>query len=234
MNKPKNILVVEDDADIRELLTYTLEREGLTVTAVASAADALERLRKPGIRLVVLDLMLPDLDGLELCRRLRAEERTAELPVIMVTAKADETDVVVGLELGADDYLCKPFKPRELVARVKALLRRTAERPVVALADETLERGPLLIHLGRREVRLNNKRLDLTFTEFEVLRLLALRPGWVFNRYQIVDAIRGKDYPVTDRSVDVQLVGLRRKLGKAGELIETVRGVGYRFKDLSA
>lgn len=231
--KQYNILVVEDDEDIQELISYNLEREGFTVKAVESGEAAVDYIAKRPVDLVVLDLMLPEMDGLEVCRRIRSDAASNKIPVIMVTAKAEETEVVVGLELGADDYLCKPFKIRELVARVKALLRRSSARKPVPEGEEIVERGQLYLHAGRREARLRGKPLDLTFTEFEVLRLLASRPGWVFSRYQIVDAIRGKDYPVTDRSVDVQFVGLRRKLGKDAALLETVRGVGYRFKDAS-
>lgn len=235
MKNTKNftLLVVEDEEDIRELISYNLEREGFTVQAVESGEEALKYVAKRPVDLVILDLMLPNMDGLEVCRRIRADASLRELPVLMVTAKAEETEVVVGLELGADDYLCKPFKPRELVARVKALLRRVVSRKHEGSeGDEIVERGPLYLHAGRREARLRDRSLDLTYTEFEVLRLLASRPGWVFSRYQIVDAIRGKDYPVTDRSVDVQIVGLRRKLGKEARMLETVRGVGYRFKDI--
>lgn len=225
------ILVVEDDDDIRELIRYHLDREGFKVAEAASAETALAHIGRHEVDLVVLDLMLPDMDGLECCRRIRGEAGSRHIPVMMVTAKAEETDVVVGLELGADDYLCKPFKPRELVARAKALLRRAAECQAPPAEMEVLERGSLTLHTGRREALLRGKPLDLTFTEFEVLRLLASRPGWVFSRYQIVDAVRGKDYAVTDRSVDVQLVGIRRKLGADAEMLETVRGVGYRFRD---
>ncbi len=224
------ILVVEDDEDIRELISYNLEREGYTVHAVESGEAALAQLSKRPVDLVVLDLMLPEMDGLQVCRRIRADAASQHVPVMIVTAKSEETEVVVGLELGADDYLCKPFRTRELVARVKALLRRTAA-PAAPAADAVIERGVLFLHTGRREALLRGKPLDLTFTEFELLRLLAGRPGWVFSRYQIVDAVRGQDYPVTDRSVDVQLVGLRRKLGRDAALLETVRGVGYRFRD---
>lgn len=228
------ILVVEDDEDIRTLIVYNLEREGFSVTEVESGEEALKLMGKYHFDLVVLDIMLPEMDGLSVCREIRSDSKIKGVPVIIVTAKSEEAEVVVGLELGADDYLCKPFKTRELVARVRALLRRSTQHKVTSDTDEVVKRGPLTLHVGRREALLRNKVLTLTFTEFEVLRLLASRPGWVFSRYQIVDAVRGEDYPVTDRSVDVQLVGLRRKLGKDAELLETVRGVGYRFRDLNA
>ena len=228
------ILVVEDEEDIRTLIVYNLEREGFSVVDLASGEEALAYLGKHSVDLVVLDIMLPEMDGLAVCRHIRSDTKLQSLPVIMVTAKAEEAEVVVGLELGADDYLCKPFKTRELVARVRALLRRSTPRVSSVETENVIKRGPLTLHVGRREGRLRDKVLTLTFTEFEVLRLLASRPGWVFSRYQIVDAVRGEDYPVTDRSVDVQLVGLRRKLGKDAKLLETVRGVGYRFRDLNA
>lgn len=232
-HKP-TILVVEDEEDIRTLIVYNLEREGFSVVDVESGEEALDYLAKHTIDLVVLDIMLPEMDGLEVCRQIRADSKNKGVPVMLVTAKAEETEVVVGLELGADDYLCKPFKTRELVARARALLRRTAQQVSSSDKEEVLKRGPITLNMGRREARVRDKILSLTYTEFEVLRLLASRPGWVFSRYQIVDAIRGEDYPVTDRSVDVQLVGLRRKLGKDAKLLETVRGVGYRFRDLNA
>lgn len=233
MNRSRQarVLVVEDDEDIRELIRYNLDREGFHVTEADSTEAALAHIGRHEVDLVVLDLMLPDMDGLECCRRIRADAGTGHIPVLMVTAKAEETDVVVGLEIGADDYLCKPFKPRELVARARALLRRAAPRQELPGETEILERGGLTLHIGRREAMLRGKPMDLTFTEFEVLRVLASRPGWVFSRYQIVDAVRGKDYAVTDRSVDVQVVGIRRKLGPDAALLETVRGVGYRFRD---
>ncbi len=230
-SRQARVLVVEDDEDIRELIRYHLHREGLQVSEVASAEAALAHIGRHETDLVLLDLMLPDMDGLECCRRIRGGAGSPYIPVLMVTAKAEETDVVVGLELGADDYLCKPFKPRELVARTKALLRRASAGQALSGEADRLERGELTLHLGRREALLRGNPLDLTFTEFEVLRLLASRPGWVFSRYQIVDAVRGKDYAVTDRSVDVQVVGIRRKLGPDAALLETVRGVGYRFRD---
>ncbi len=178
--------------------------------------------------LIVLDLMLPDMDGLEVTKIMKGDSNTQNIPIIMLTAKGEESDIVIGLELGADDYVTKPFSPRVLVARVKALLRR--RKSFVVEDFSSLKVGNILIHPGRREVTVDGKKVDLTFTEFSILNFLARRPGWVFTRFQIVDAVRGEDYPVTDRSVDVQIVGLRKKLGQAGNLIETVRGVGYRFK----
>lgn len=229
MPAKQTILVVEDDEDILELICYNLEQAGWQVERAECGEDALKLLDRTSPDLLLLDLMLPEMDGLDVCRRIKSESRTRHIPVVMVTARGEEPDVVTGLELGADDYIVKPFRPRELVARVRAVLRR-ASRPQ-PVSDEIIRIFELEIHPGRHEVRIGGKEVGLTFTEFRVLQVLTQRPGWVFTRYQIVDAVRGDDYPVTDRSVDVQIVGLRKKLGKAGKYIETVRGIGYRFKD---
>ncbi|MCB2230923.1 response regulator transcription factor [bacterium] len=225
----QSILVVEDEEDIRELINYNLTREGFQVEAVATGEDALQSLKKTTPDLVLLDLMLPGVDGLEVCRRLKNNAGTSSVPVVIVTAKGEEADVVTGLELGADDYVIKPFSPRVLLARVRAVLRRQDSPPVDE--DDTLEIHGMVIHPGRHEVTLEGKKVDLTLTEFRMLHLLASRPGWVFTRYQIIEAVHGENYLVTDRSVDVQVVGLRKKLGSAGKMIETVRGIGYRFKE---
>jgi len=232
MTKEK-ILVIEDEEDILALVHYNLAREGYQVACATSGEEGL-RLVEEQPDLVLLDLMLPGIDGLEVCRRLRGSELTAGLPIIMMTAKGEESDVVAGLELGADDYVTKPFSPKILLARVRAVLRRRAKEGEVVEESDQLVHGELVIHPGRNEVLVAGRPIELTFTEFRVLLFLASRPGWVFTRYQIVNAVRGEDYAVTDRAVDVQIVGLRKKLGACGTLIETVRGVGYRFKDLSA
>ena len=179
--------------------------------------------------LIILDLMLPNVDGLDVCKELKKNSQTQHIPIIMLTAKTEEADVVTGLELGADDYVTKPFSPRVLVARVRAVLRRKTYG--LDNKSEPLSIHEIIIHPGRHEVLVDGESVDLTFTEFNILQFLAKRPGWVFTRYQIVDAVRGDDYPVTERSVDVQIVGLRKKLGDYGHYIETVRGVGYRFKE---
>ncbi len=224
-----NILVVEDEEDILELVVYNLGKEGYTVSGATSGEEGLKRIKAGPPDLIVLDLMLPGLDGLEVCKLLKADAETRTVPILMLTAKGEEADIVVGLELGADDYLTKPFSPKVLAARVKAVLRRrTPER---ADPDGAIRVHDLMIHPGRREVRLKDQPLELTFTEFHVLHFLARKPGWVFTRNQIVEAVRGGDYHVTDRSVDVQIVSLRKKLGAAGDYIETVRGVGYRFRE---
>jgi two-component system phosphate regulon response regulator PhoB len=225
----KRVLVVEDDRDILELITHNLEREGYEVTGATTGEDGVDAARSGKPDLVLLDLMLPGMDGLEVCRKLKADPDTSHLPVIMVTAKGEEADIVTGLELGADDYVTKPFSPRVLVARMRAVQRRRDRAE--AREDDVLKIDEIVIHPGRHEVSVGDERVDLTFTEFRILHILARRPGWVFTRRQIVDAVHGETYPVTERAVDVQIVGLRRKLGEAGERIETVRGVGYRFKE---
>jgi two-component system, OmpR family, alkaline phosphatase synthesis response regulator PhoP len=225
----QTVLVVDDEEDILELVNYNLSREGYQVYLAGTGEDGLKCARAKLPDLVVLDLMLPGVDGLEVCRELKGDPKTGHIPIVMLTAKGEEADVVTGLELGADDYIAKPFSPRVLLARIKTVLRR---KPAEAAADgSTLRIDDLVINPGRHEVLVKGKKVDLTFTEFRILYALARRPGWVFTRYQIVDAVRGEDYPVTDRSVDVQIVALRRKLGAYGKYIETVRGVGYRFKD---
>ncbi len=225
----ERILVVDDEEDIVELVRFHLAREGFAVETAASGEEALKKVRQGAFALLVLDLMLPGLDGLEVARALKAETRTAGLPIVMLTAKGEDADVVAGLELGADDYVTKPFSPRVLLARIKAVLRRRSRAAVDDQSVITIH--DLEIHPGRRSVLAGGKPIDLTFTEFQLLTFLARRPGWVFTRSQIVDAVRGTDYPVTDRSVDVQVVGLRKKLGPYGRYIETVRGVGYRFRE---
>ncbi|MDY6953458.1 MAG: response regulator [Thermodesulfobacteriota bacterium] len=225
----EKILVVDDEEDIIELLRFNLSREGYQVSSATSGEDALTLVRSEIPNLLLLDLMLPGMDGLEVAKRLKSNSNTMNIPIVMLTAKGEEPDIVTGLELGADDYVTKPFSPRVLVARVRAVLRRK----VTDLPEDTssFQVHDLVIHPGRHEVLVDGKHVALTFTEFAILNHLARRPGWVFTRYQIVDAVRGTDYPVTDRSVDVQIVGLRKKLGPAGKYIETVRGVGYRFKE---
>jgi two-component system phosphate regulon response regulator PhoB len=223
------ILVVDDEADLLELVRYNLMKEGYDVACVASGEEALKAARKDPPDLIVLDLMLPTVDGLEVCRRLKAEARTRDIPIVMLTAKSEETDIIAGLDRGADDYLAKPFSPRVLTARIKALLRRHDTKRQVE-ANLTIDAHELSIHPGRHEVTLAGSPLELTYTEFALLQFLAKRPGWAYTRTQIVDAVKGEDYPVTERSVDVQVAGLRKKLGDFGSYIETVRGVGYRFR----
>lgn len=223
------ILVVDDETDLLELVRYNLVKEGYEVTCVTSGEEALKAVRKEAPDLVVLDLMLPAVDGLEVCRRLKADARTRDIPIVMLTAKSEETDIISGLDRGADDYIAKPFSPRVLTARIKALLRRHDSQRQ-AEAEVTIDVHEMSIHPGRHEVTLAGIPIELTYTEFALLAFLAKRPGWAYTRTQIVDAVKGEDYPVTERSVDVQVAGLRKKLGDFGNYIETVRGVGYRFR----
>jgi two-component system phosphate regulon response regulator PhoB len=223
------ILVVDDEEDILELVRFNLSREGYQVMCTTSGEDGLTKARSETLQLIILDLMLPGIDGLAVAKALRNDQRTREVPIIMLTAKGEEADVVTGLELGADDYITKPFSPRILLARVRTVIRR--QRQALSDKEQPIRIHDLEIDPGRRLVTVDGQAVDLTFTEFQVLYVLARRPGWVYTRSQIVDAVRGENYPVTDRSVDVQIVGLRKKLGTSGAYIETVRGVGYRFKE---
>jgi two-component system phosphate regulon response regulator PhoB len=225
----QKILAVDDEEDILELLRFNLTKEGFAVIGAASGEEALKFARAEKPELILLDLLLPGIDGLEVARRLKKDASTKEIPIIMVTAKGEEADIVAGLEVGAEDYITKPFSRKVLIARVRAVLRRKGAAP--ADDKEVLAVHDLLIHPGRREVLVKGKPVPLTFTEFGILNFLARRPGWVFTRSQIIDAVKGDEYFVTDRAVDVQIVGLRKKLGSAAKVIETVRGVGYRFKE---
>jgi two-component system phosphate regulon response regulator PhoB len=224
------ILVVEDEEDILALLQFNLMKAGYEVSCAARGEEALEQIAAKLPDLVLLDLMLPGIDGLEICRRLRADPSTADVPIIMLTAHGEEEDIVRGLELGADDYVTKPFSFKVLQARIQTVLRRNPDTDAPA-EDDTFCCGDLQIHPGRNQVLVAGEPAELTFTEFRVLLTLSSRPGWVFTRYQIVNAVRGDDYAVTDRAVDVQIAGLRKKLGSCGRYIETVRGVGYRFRE---
>ena len=224
----ERILVVEDDDDILQLLKYNLAKEGYRITGAASGEEALRVLKTGLPDLVLLDLMLPGIDGLEVCRTLKGDARTSRIPIIMLTAKGEEADIVTGLELGADDYITKPFSPRVMLARVRTVLRRRHTEPLAQEAP--IEIHDMVIHPGHHAVLVEDRPLDLTLTEFRLLYMLASRPGWVFTRDQIVKGVHGDDYPASDRSVDVQVVGLRKKLGLYGKYLETVRGVGYRFK----
>jgi two-component system phosphate regulon response regulator PhoB len=224
-----HILVIDDEPDILELIRYNLDKHGYEVTCVPSGEEALINLRQQHPDLVVLDLMLPDVDGLDVCKTMKRDTQLSRIPIIMLTARGEEVDVVTGLELGADDYLTKPFSPRVLLARIKAVLRRKQSQP----NEETnvLHRGAFVIHPGRHAVLLAGASISLTSSEFRILHLLARRPGWVFSRQQILEAVSGHDANATDRAVDVHIVSLRRKLGAHGDMIETIRGVGYRFKE---
>jgi len=228
MSKEK-ILVVDDEEDILELVKYNLEKEGFKVTCAISGETAIKTAANESFDLMILDLMLPGIDGLQVARTLKADSKTQHLPILMLSAKGEEVDVVTGLELGADDYVTKPFSPRILLARIRTILRRK-ENGIIGKSP-VIEWGALTINTLKHTVHVNGKEIRLTYTEFEILALLTRRPGWVFTRTQIVDAVRGAHYAVTDRSVDVQIAGLRKKLGSIGDYIETVRGVGYRFTE---
>ena len=229
MAQNKNILVVEDDPDIKELISFNLSNQGHQVFEANNGELGIEKAREKLPDLILLDLMLPGIHGLDVCRIIKADQETKDIPIIMVTAMGQEEDIVKGLETGADDYITKPFSIKVLLARVSAVLRRSFEE-YDQDSDKSLLINGISIKPRLREVRVEDKVIDnLTFSEFQILYLLAGHPGWVFTRYQIIDKIRGDNYPVTDRSVDFQIVGLRKKLGGAGKLIRTVRGVGYRF-----
>jgi len=224
----KNILVVEDDLDIRELISFNLANEGHQVFEANDGEVGIDKARNNNPDLILLDLMLPGIQGLDVCRIIKSDQETKEIPIIMVTALGQEEDIVKGLETGADDYITKPFSIKVLIARVNAVLKRSIEVGEYKTKDILI--NGINIKTRSREVWVNKNLInDLTFSEFQILYLLAGHPGWVFTRYQIIDKIRGDNYPVTDRSVDFQIVGLRKKLGDAGKLIKTVRGVGYRF-----
>ncbi len=226
------ILVIDDEKDILDLVEYNLKQNGYKVTCVATGEEALDSARSFKPDLILLDLMLPGVDGFDVCKDLKSQPDTQEIPVIMLTAKSEDIDVVTGLELGADDYITKPFSPRVLIARVRAILRKKNKlSKTQKTGDKIIRVQDIVIDTRKHLVQVNDNTIDLTFSEFRLLQLLAERPGWVYSRYQIVDGIRGEDYPVTDRSVDVQVVGLRKKLGSSGKYIQTVRGVGYRFKE---
>jgi len=229
MAKKKHVLVIDDEPEILQLVEYHLLKAGYACTCAATGHDGLAHAKSLLPDLVLLDLMLPGVDGLQVCGLLKSHLKTRDMPIVMLTAKGAESDIVRGLEAGADDYVTKPFSPKVLLARIGAVLRRQPknlqdESPVLHIHD-------LSIHPGRHEAVVKGRPLDLTHTEFGILHFLAQRPGWVFTRAQIVDALHGPGYPVTDRVVDVQIVAIRKKLGDCSAYIETVRGVGYRFRE---
>ncbi len=223
------IVVVEDEEDIRELLEYVLTREGFAVTSVSDGRKGLAEVRKQLPDLVLLDLMLPGMDGLEVCSQLKQDEDTREVAVVMLTAKGEESDIVVGLRLGADDYVTKPFSSKELVARLQAVIRRTSTAP--SQEDQTIQHGPIRIDPNRHQAWSGDESLDLTATEFKILHHLARQPGRVFTRDQILSAARGDQAVATDRSVDAHIRTIRKKLGDNRAMIETIHAVGYRLKE---
>ncbi len=224
----EKILVVDDEPDLLELVRVNLVQAGYAVDLASTGSEALACLRRAKPDLVLLDLMLPDVAGTEVCRSIRADRDLADIPVIMLTALSQEVDRVVGFELGADDYVTKPFSPRELVLRVKAVLRRRSRDE---LNGQLLEHDDLILDSERRRCSLNDESIELTTKEFDLLETLMKRPGVVFTRERLLDQAWGSDVAVTLRTIDTHVKRLREKLGDAGDLIDTVRGVGYRFSD---
>lgn len=222
------ILIIDDEKDLVELVRYNLEKDGFDAIAASDGRSGLDIATRHRPDLIVLDVMMPELDGLETCRQLRQDDRSARIPIIMLTAKATEADRVVGLELGADDYVVKPFSPRELLARIKAVLRRTHSQQA---AGPMLRHGELQVDIERHEVTYGGQPVSLTATEFRILQFLASRPGRVLSRDEIIDAALGRDAAIFDRTIDVHITALRRKLQTGGEIIETVRGFGYKLRD---
>lgn len=221
------IFVVDDEEHILELVSLHLKKNNFKVREFSLAEDFLREIQNFTPDLIILDLMLPDKDGLEICKYLKKNERFSSIPIIMLTAKAEETDKILGLELGADDYVTKPFSPKELVARTKAVLRR--KQPIEK--GKKIEIGDISIDLQKFEVTVYGKKIDLTTTEFKILRMLSERKGWVFTRDQILDYLWGKEKIVLDRTIDVHIKNLREKLGDAGKLIKNIRGVGYKLEE---
>lgn len=233
----ETILVVEDEASIQQLVSYNLIKAGFNVSCADTGEEALECLLREDIDCVLLDLMLPGMSGLEVCETIRrkSEQSGSYIPIVMLTAKGEEEDIVEGLDYGADDYVTKPFSPKVLIARIKAVLRRGFEKQKTESTDNqsTIMVDDLEINRGRHEVKLRGEQLQLTMTEFGILALLVAKPGWVYTRQQIIDSVRGYDFLITPRAIDVQIFGLRKKMGDSGSLVETVRGVGYRYKSES-
>ena len=226
-NKETSILIIEDDKDIVEMLSFHLKKNNYTILYSYNGEDGLTKARENNPDLILLDLMLPGIHGLDVCRIIKSDQKTKNIPIIMLTAMGQEDDIVKGLETGGDDYITKPFSLDIISARIKAVLRRSNIKKDELIKSINIH--GVIIRPRSREVIIDNKNINLTFTEFQILFLLASHPGWVFTRYQIIDKIRGDSYPVTDRSVDFQIVGLRKKIGKKGKHIMTIRGVGYKF-----
>ena len=225
---PKSVLIIDDEVDLRNLLEYNLRKEGYKVMTAQDGRTGIDQTLRERPDLIVLDIMMPIIDGLEVCKTLRNNSKTANIPILMLTAKAEETDKVIGLEIGADDYMVKPFGIRELLARIKALLRRKGREEIIS---EIIRIGDLTIDSGKRKVSLNSRIVDLTTTEFNILVTLSTRNGRVMERDKLLDEACGQDSVVLDRTVDVHIASLRRKLGNASHIIETVRGIGYRIKE---
>jgi len=222
------ILVIDDEKDLVELVRYNLEKDGFQVRSALDGESGLATARRDRPDLIIVDIMLPGIDGLEACRQLRSDSRTATIPILMLTAKSAESDRIVGLELGADDYVVKPFSPRELSARIRMLLRRRVSQPS---PSAVIRRGELTINVMRCQVSCEGNPVPLTASEFRLLHFLATHPGQVFSRSELIDGALGREISVVDRTIDVHVTGLRKKLGNCGEWIETVRGFGYRFRE---
>jgi len=222
------ILIIEDDRDIVEMLKYNLEGEGYEIITAFNGKDGIDQASKQKPDLIILDIMLPVIDGFEVCKILKKNNATVHIPIIILSAKSQETDKIVGLELGADDYITKPFSPRELLARTRAVLRRRRQQQPTG----RMERGDIVIDGTRHKVTVKDKEISLTLTEFKLLGFMARRPGMVFSRTQILDAVSGEDTMVYDRTVDAHIKSLRHKLGHAKDYIETVWGAGYRFREI--
>lgn len=227
MSKEK-ILIVDDEQDLVKLIRYHLEKDGYKVICAYNGEDALFLTRKERPELIILDLMLPKIDGLEVCKKIKAEQELASIAIVMLTAKGEESDITMGLKLGADDYITKPFSPKELVARVQAVLRRTKNASAV---QEYIKIGDLTIDLYKHEVTIKNEPIQLTLTEFKLLHQLAGKPGRVFARDQLLDAVSGPETFVIDRTIDVHIASLRKKLKTFANRIITIRGIGYKFKE---
>ena len=234
--RAERILIIEDDDEIQEMLSYAFTREAWKLIQVKTGEEGLERLRKEGADCIILDIMLPGMDGFKVLKKIRSDEKFKSTPLIMCTARGEEADIVTGLELGADDYVVKPYSPRVLAARIRAGLRHKENSPETAVPETQnsknknfFRHGKLSLDVQRHSCFLGETAIDLSATEFAILSKFMENPDIVFSRQKLINAIRGPDYPVTDRSVDVQILGLRKKLGAAGEMIETIRGVGYRF-----
>ena len=225
----KQILIIEDEQDIIDLLEFNLRKDGFEVSSAKSGEDGLRFARSKLPDIILLDLMLPGINGLDICKLLKTDPKTGHIPIIMLTAKNEEVDIVTGLEVGADDYITKPFSPKVVIARLRALLRRNSTDGETK--KKVIKAGDITIDPGKYTVEANKVLIQLTATEFQLLLVLARRPGWVYTRSQLVDEIRGDDHIITDRAVDVQIANLRKKLGDAGAYIQTVRGAGYRFKE---
>ena len=227
----ETILIVDDEESILKLIKYNLENEGFKTVTVTSGEAAISSSFEIAPDIIVLDLMLPGLDGIEVCRILSRDKRTFHIPILMLTALSDDSDIIAGLDAGADDYITKPFSPKVLVARIVSVLRRNRKNVSLSSATSCLSIHDIRIDTDKYEITVGSKLISMSVTEFAILNFLCRNPGWVFSRNQIISAVKGDDYPATERSVDVQILGIRKKLGKQGKYLETVRGIGYRMAE---